>query len=898
MSLPFITTLPSSFLNTEREKFNVLRFERARLNTFNDWPVEWINPSELAADGFYYLEKDDYCACIFCRGIIGKWEKDDTPKREHRRHYPRCSFVTGQPIGNIPIKQGDIITDLTSRNKPIMSYEQFNSLKELDIVKHVLDFKFNPNTIMTVLNDHLHKNDLSNMNTMKYTYILYLIEIMQNQQHDSVEIEPLSNIHYSSCDDSESDDSDSTVSESDSIRSVEMLSDLEIKPLSNIHYSSCDDSESDDSDSTVSESDSIRSVEMSDLEIKPLSNIHYSSCDDSESDDSESNSIRTVEMLSDLDEENIVEMDAGYPVSIHDLSNRDNLKSSYGDDGVLLTHASEEALCLTLYCALGLLIEKGITVKLNKSNAEYLVNFPAVKIEVVPNREGNTIIRGKINKSDGRRTPDEDRINANDIHNGGKEYSYPIKIPYSNSELSESIIIESKGRGLKVIEKNVIVNISRFNKDGSDNQFFIKKKKVYSVNNIMKLASCTAENDDDYQINEMLNINAISVLIYGICEGWSKSIVDIIEEEIIKKCFHLKTAAGMAIYNYLTQRNVKFKVVKEAAKTLFCKEKYLRYSKKIDNDSRNTKKIHNSGIFYINKNDKTSCALLLCKSVSKESHSEKNTKSKIFNLLRLFGAIDTVDTKFIKCLGVVYDSIDMDYLLPNQKSKSLDYYLNNSNNITSFYSSCINKKKIIDSNDNDGIIDVISNCIRDSVKEPIYCDINEEHLYLDMNNTYVPPDATHVIYRQREKKDSETQTDHILVAYCCDQFMWDKEEEKSKHIPPPPPPPTNYDVPKNTRSVYTISCVNNRTSNYDVPKNIRSIYAVQEPMVMNSYDPNQNCNTLPLRRRNDKNYNKTKKLSSAISSSLVSLYDISPSSLLPNSLLIRCHTCQQKHYNI
>jgi len=534
---------------------------------------------------------------------------------------------------------------------------------------------------------------------------------------------------------------------------------------------------------------------------------------------------------------------------------------------------------------------------------------------------------------------------------------------------------------IKVIEKNVIVNISRFNKDGSDNQFFIKKKKVYSVNNIMKLASCTAENDDDYQINEMLNINAISVLIYGICEGWSKSIVDIIEEEIIKKCFHvnyitskeykryykmrkkyinknktaivdgtiahileflwnncffnrlyreryekkkltlkminrsslsmstkalikhdlsffqLKTAAGMAIYNYLTQRNVKFKVVKEAAKTLFCKEKYLRYSKKIDNDSRNTKKIHNSGIFYINKNDKTSCALLLCKSVSKESHSEKNTKSKIFNLLRLFGAIDTVDTKFIKCLGVVYDSIDMDYLLPNQKSKSLDYYLNNSNNITSFYSSCINKKKIIDSNDNDGIIDVISNCIRDSVKEPIYCDINEEHLYLDMNNTYVPPDATHVIYRQREKKDSETQTDHISVAYRCDQFMWDKEEEKSKHIPPPPPP-TNYDVPKNTRSVYTISCVNNRTSNYDVPKNIRSIYAVQEPMVMNSYDPNQNCNTLPLRRRNDKNYNKTKKLSSAISSSLVSLYDISPSSLLPNSLLIRCHTCQQKHYNI
>jgi len=186
MSLPFITTLPSSFLNTEREKFNVLRFERARLNTFNDWPVEWINPSELAADGFYYLEKDDYCACIFCRGIIGKWEKDDTPKREHRRHYPRCSFVTGQPIGNIPIKQGDIITDLTSRNKPIMSYEQFNSLKELDIVKHVLDFKFNPNTIMTVLNDHLHKNGTWNFTLYHLLHDVFVKSLENIKYHYNI----------------------------------------------------------------------------------------------------------------------------------------------------------------------------------------------------------------------------------------------------------------------------------------------------------------------------------------------------------------------------------------------------------------------------------------------------------------------------------------------------------------------------------------------------------------------------------------------------------------------------------------------------------------------------------------------------------------------------------------
>lgn len=86
--------------------------------------------------------------------------------------------------------------------------------------------------------------------------------------------------------------------------------------------------------------------------------------------------------------------EAGYPISTHDLSDKDNIKSSYGDDGVILTHASEEALCLTLYCALGLLIEKGISVNLSKSNAaEYLLHFPAVKIEIRPNRENNTIVR-------------------------------------------------------------------------------------------------------------------------------------------------------------------------------------------------------------------------------------------------------------------------------------------------------------------------------------------------------------------------------------------------------------------------------------------------------------------------------------------------------------------------
>jgi len=92
--------------------YDCLRYEEKRLGTFIDWPHEWLKPSELAADGFYYLRKDDHCACIFCRGIVGAWEKTDTPRGEHERHFPHCPFIRGQPTGNVPIVQGNILARL------------------------------------------------------------------------------------------------------------------------------------------------------------------------------------------------------------------------------------------------------------------------------------------------------------------------------------------------------------------------------------------------------------------------------------------------------------------------------------------------------------------------------------------------------------------------------------------------------------------------------------------------------------------------------------------------------------------------------------------------------------------------------------------------------------------
>nr|XP_045612278.1 death-associated inhibitor of apoptosis 1-like [Procambarus clarkii]XP_045612279.1 death-associated inhibitor of apoptosis 1-like [Procambarus clarkii]XP_045612280.1 death-associated inhibitor of apoptosis 1-like [Procambarus clarkii]XP_045612281.1 death-associated inhibitor of apoptosis 1-like [Procambarus clarkii]XP_045612282.1 death-associated inhibitor of apoptosis 1-like [Procambarus clarkii]XP_045612283.1 death-associated inhibitor of apoptosis 1-like [Procambarus clarkii]XP_04561228 len=96
--------------------YDSLRFERERLETFIEWPVEWLKPEDLARDGFYYLRTADHCACVFCRGIVGAWEVGDTPRGEHQRHFPHCPFIRGQPVGNIPLTHGELLSKLSPSN--------------------------------------------------------------------------------------------------------------------------------------------------------------------------------------------------------------------------------------------------------------------------------------------------------------------------------------------------------------------------------------------------------------------------------------------------------------------------------------------------------------------------------------------------------------------------------------------------------------------------------------------------------------------------------------------------------------------------------------------------------------------------------------------------------------
>ncbi|KAG7177450.1 death-associated inhibitor of apoptosis 2-like 3, partial [Homarus americanus] len=106
----FLRTLNRSktFYNTR-----VFRFEKERLDTFIDWPLSlWISPEDLAAAGFYYLRNKDLYACYFCGGVIGDWEKDDTPLGEHCRLFRHCPFVRNQPTANINLGQSCILDQI------------------------------------------------------------------------------------------------------------------------------------------------------------------------------------------------------------------------------------------------------------------------------------------------------------------------------------------------------------------------------------------------------------------------------------------------------------------------------------------------------------------------------------------------------------------------------------------------------------------------------------------------------------------------------------------------------------------------------------------------------------------------------------------------------------------
>ena len=65
-----------------------------RLDTYARWPAySPVNPSDLAAVGFFYTGTDDRVVCFKCGLHLRQWTADDDPWTEHKRCRPDCLFV-------------------------------------------------------------------------------------------------------------------------------------------------------------------------------------------------------------------------------------------------------------------------------------------------------------------------------------------------------------------------------------------------------------------------------------------------------------------------------------------------------------------------------------------------------------------------------------------------------------------------------------------------------------------------------------------------------------------------------------------------------------------------------------------------------------------------------------
>ncbi|NXW81604.1 XIAP ligase, partial [Alopecoenas beccarii] len=81
--------------------------EEARLKSFHSWPLNGqLTPKELANAGFYYTGVGDQVACFCCGGKLKQWEPSDRAWSEHKRHFPKCFFVLGRDVGNLPCEEG------------------------------------------------------------------------------------------------------------------------------------------------------------------------------------------------------------------------------------------------------------------------------------------------------------------------------------------------------------------------------------------------------------------------------------------------------------------------------------------------------------------------------------------------------------------------------------------------------------------------------------------------------------------------------------------------------------------------------------------------------------------------------------------------------------------------
>jgi len=114
----------SSMTNEQK----VLRIASNRLTTFssNGWPKEsQVNIGRLAEAGFFLRRersKPDEAECVYCHLKISNWTPSLDPFLEHQNRNPRCDFLMGYNVGNIPL-DGNVTSDPIRGKNPVLNRE-------------------------------------------------------------------------------------------------------------------------------------------------------------------------------------------------------------------------------------------------------------------------------------------------------------------------------------------------------------------------------------------------------------------------------------------------------------------------------------------------------------------------------------------------------------------------------------------------------------------------------------------------------------------------------------------------------------------------------------------------------------------------------------------------------
>ena len=89
-----------SFTTAMYAEGSCVKSEQIRRQTFENWPVEFLDKNHLAAAGFYYTNFKDVVCCAFCHVRLGEWKQEDDPFEEHKRWSSSCAFHKGLFVGN------------------------------------------------------------------------------------------------------------------------------------------------------------------------------------------------------------------------------------------------------------------------------------------------------------------------------------------------------------------------------------------------------------------------------------------------------------------------------------------------------------------------------------------------------------------------------------------------------------------------------------------------------------------------------------------------------------------------------------------------------------------------------------------------------------------------------